>query len=104
MSNNRVCVYLSSKEVVQSFMVTHGAGINIADSFIPARRLITPAKRIVLSNVSPCIPHAIIEEALRSVKLKPVSPISFIGAGMGLEEYKHVMSFRRQVFIAATEN
>lgn len=98
MSNNRVCIYLSSSEVVNSFVDAKG-GVDINDIFVPARKLILPAKRIILSNVSPCIPHYVIEEVFKMKNIKTVSPISFIGAGIGLDEYRHVCSFRRQVFI-----
>ncbi|KAI4468403.1 hillarin [Holotrichia oblita] len=57
-SNNRICIYLSSKEF---FMNTHG-GIKLNDSIIPARRLVSPAKRIILSNVSLSLPHEILEK------------------------------------------
>lgn len=103
MSNNRICIYLSSKEIVQSYIINHG-GLDIGDIHVQARKLITPAKRIVISNVAPCIPCSIIEEAIKQANLKPVSPISFISAGIGLEELKHVMSFRRQIYIADIEN
>lgn len=99
MSNNRVCIYLVSREVVEKFVENEG-GITINDIFVPVRKLIMPAKKIVISNVSPCIPHHVLEEKLKDAGLRLVSPISFMGAGIGLEEYKHVLSFRRQVFIA----
>lgn len=97
-SNNRVCAYLSSKEVVETFMQEH-AGVTVGDIFVPGRRLITPARRIILSGVSPCIPHEVIEDLLRKQNFKLVSPVSFVGAGFGLPELSHVYCFRRQVFI-----
>lgn len=99
MSNNRVCIYLSSKELVNQFVNTNG-GITINDIFIPVRKLILPAKRIILSNVSPCIPHYVLEDELKEKHLKLVSPVSNIGFGLERQEYRHVRSFRRQVFIA----
>lgn len=102
-SNNRVCVYLSSKATVDKFMITHG-GISLDDLFVPCRRLISPAKRIILSGVSPCIPHDLIENVLQSNGFKMVSPVTYLGAGIGLPEYSHVYSFRRQVFILPDDN
>lgn len=101
-SNNRVCIYLISKQCVDDFMANHAA-ITIGDVTITARRLITPASRIILSNVSPHIPHDIIETTLRSQNLKVVSPVSFIGIGVG-GEFAHMCSFRRQVYIVPEEN
>lgn len=97
-SNNRVCIYLSSKDIVEKFISTHG-GVNIGGNFIVARRLVSPAKRVILSNVSPCLPHDIIEKHLKQVGLKVVSSINFIKAGISHENFKHVLSFRRQVYI-----
>lgn len=99
MSNGRICIYFSSKEVVNRFIEKEG-GLTINDMFIQARKLIMPAKRIIVSNVSPCIPHHVLEEKLKQENIKVVSPVSFIGAGIGLDQYKHVLSFRRQFFVA----
>lgn len=101
-SNNRVCIYLSSKKMVETFIAVH-EGITINDEFVRARRLVSPAKRVILSNVSPCIPHEAIEYELKRLKLKTVSHITFIGAGLVNPEYKHILSFRRQVYIILDE-
>lgn len=102
MSNNRVCIYLSSIDIVNSFIEKEG-GISIGDEFIAARKLILPAKRLILSNVPPYIPDYVIVDALKEI-VKMVSPISTLGAGIGLEEYSHVTCFRRQVYVAIDEN
>lgn len=102
-SNGRICVYFSNKELVESFMSDH-KGIYFNNEFIAARRLISPAKRIILSNVSPHIPNEVILQEIEKCNLKVVSRISFIGAGIGDPQYKHVFSFRRQVYIAQDEN
>ncbi|KAK9752443.1 hypothetical protein QE152_g4175 [Popillia japonica] len=102
-SNNRICIYLSSKDLVESFMTAHG-GIKLNNSIIPARRLLSPAKRIILSNVSPSLPHEILEKELKQMKLQVVSPVRFIGAGIPKEGYKHILSFRRQVYVVCNEH
>lgn len=102
-SNGRICIYLSSKELVEKFMSDY-QGITINDVFIGARRLVSPAKRIILSNVSPCIPHDIVEKELKRSGLKVVSSITFIKAGMNLPEYSHILSFRRQVYVVLEDN
>lgn len=101
-SNNRICINFSSKLVVNNFIENHN-GIQINDVFVPARKLILPAKRLILSNVSPCIPHTVIEDELRESGIKLVSPMSFIGAGIGLDKFRHICSFRRQVFVATDQ-
>lgn len=97
-ANNRICIYLSSKEIVHRF-ITNFKGITLNDKFITARPLVSPAKRIILSNVSPNIPHETIEEALKREGLNVVSSITFINAGINHPDYKHILSFRRQVYI-----
>lgn len=99
-SNNRICIYLSSKDSVNEFINKYG-GITLNGVFIAARRLVSPAKRIILSNVSPSIPHDVINDELNKLGLKVVSKISFISAGLNIQDYKHVLSFRRQVYVDA---
>lgn len=74
------------------------------DHFIKARRLVSPAKRIILSNVSPSLPHDIIVKEIQNLKFKIVSQMTFIGAVVANIEYKHILSFRRQVYIILEEN
>lgn len=102
-SNNRVSIYLSSKEIVDKFMKEHGA-IIIDNIKYTARRLITPSERLVLSNVCPSIPHQVIEASLRNINLKLITPITFLKIGISNPEYNHVFSFRRQVYIMPSEN
>lgn len=102
-SNNRICIYLSSIKLVDKIVEEHSM-IAINDYEIGIRRLVTPARRIVISNVCPSIPHYIIESELKQLGIKTVSPVSFIRAGITGDEYSHVMSFRRQVYSMPTES
>lgn len=70
---------------------------------VEIRRYINPAQRLVISNVCPSISNSVIETALIENGIKIVSPITFLRAGLDREEYRHVLSFRRQVFIAPEE-
>lgn len=101
-SNNRVCIYLASKALVDEFINNHG-GITLSEKFVQARRLVSPAKRIILSNVSPCLPHEIVESEIKRAGIKTVSQITFISAGLNAQEFKHVLSFRRQVYAILDE-
>ncbi|KAK9745318.1 Zinc knuckle [Popillia japonica] len=76
----------------------------VSDKFITARRLVSPAKRVILSNVSPCIPHKVVEEHLKRAGLDVVSAITFVSAGVHNPEYKHIYSFRRQAYINLEQN
>lgn len=97
-SFNRICIYLTNKKLVDD-IINNNKYINIGNNTFEIRRLITPAIRVIISNVCPSIPHQIIEEALTKISIKTVSQISFVRAGMQEQEYQHILSFRRQVFI-----
>lgn len=101
-SNNRICIYLSSAKLVDSLMKS--PNIKLGNTEIPIRRLVTPAKRIVISNAHPIIPHDVIEESLKKMNLKIVSPVSYLRAGMPKEGFTHLLSFRRQVYVSANED
>lgn len=102
-SNNRICIYLSKTELVDQLIRDHPT-IYVNSLALPIRRLVTPAKRILISNVCPSIPDELVEKALIDFGLHLVSPISFLKAGIPGDEYAHIMSFRRQVYVTPTND
>jgi hypothetical protein len=102
LSLGRVAVYLSTVKLVDEFMTKH-AGIQIGDVFLPARRMVTKANRLVLSNVCPTIPHSTLEDMLGSA-MKLVSPMSFVNVGGKDPELSTIYSFRRQIFVVIDES
>jgi hypothetical protein len=102
LSLGRVAVYLSTVKLVDEFMTKH-AGIQIGDIFLPARRMVTKANRLVLSNVCPTIPHSTLEDMLGSA-MKLVSPMSFVNVGGKDPELSTIYSFRRQIFVVIEES
>lgn len=97
MSNGRYCLYLKNKQLVDNVTDQYKT-IKIKNYDVGIRKLISPAKRIILSNVCPSIPHATIENKLKSIGIKLASPVNFLRASIQDEEYKHILSFRRQVY------
>uniref|UniRef100_A0A2S2QA68 Transposon TX1 uncharacterized protein n=1 Tax=Sipha flava TaxID=143950 RepID=A0A2S2QA68_9HEMI len=97
-SNNRFCVFLSSKQILDNLMQTTQS-ININDQNIPIRRLLNPAKRFIISNVCPSIPNQAITDALKNIDILPISQINHLKAGINIEGYEHIMSFRRQIYL-----
>lgn len=97
-SNNRFCIYLSAKNIMDNLISNH-PDIVINNVKIEARILINPDKRIIISNVSPSIPHSIIELALLELGLNLVSSVTFLRAGMQNQEYSQLLGFWRQVFV-----
>lgn len=97
-SNNRFCIFLSSKQILDSLLASTQT-ITINEQLIEIRRLINPSKRIVISNVCPSIPNQVILDALKNINITPVSQIVHLKAGINMEGYDHISSFRRQLFI-----
>lgn len=97
-SNNRVCIYLSSTEMVDDMVQNHNV-VKVADYELNIRRLITPARRLLMSNVHPCIPHDVIQRSLTTLGVQTITPITFLKASYFSEDYGHVMSFRRQLYM-----
>lgn len=97
-SKNRICIFLSSVQMVDQVVKEHQV-IEINGHTINIRRLITPALRIIISNVCPSIPHRLIENVIGHLGLVKTSPVSFLRAGLGRDRFEHIKSFRRQVYI-----
>lgn len=73
--------------------------ININGHEILIRRLLNPAKRIIISNVCPSIPNQEIFQSLKNIDITPTSQISYIKAGINLEGYEYILSFFRPMYI-----
>ncbi|XP_078053412.1 uncharacterized protein LOC144478913 [Augochlora pura] len=97
-SNNRICIYLDSKNTVTE-LINKQPRITINNTQVEIKPLITPSQRIILSNVSPTIPHEIIEKFFKQNNVRMTSKISFLRAGLQEPCYTHVLSFERQVYV-----
>lgn len=97
-SNNRFCIHLSNKEQVDQLLMKHKE-VTIDGHIVPIRRLINPAKRIIISNACPSIPNYIIETELKKMGITLLSPMSFIRAGYQNPKTSNALSFRRQIYI-----
>ncbi|KAG5864920.1 hypothetical protein JTB14_033237 [Gonioctena quinquepunctata] len=103
-SNNRICVYLKNVEFVDELIQNHPS-IRVGETDLPVRKLVTPAKRLIISNVSPSIPNDLLETSLKNYGLQLASTITFLKAGIPGDEFNHILSFRRQVYmIPPSEN
>ncbi|CAI6345684.1 unnamed protein product [Macrosiphum euphorbiae] len=96
-SNNRFCIYFRDKITVDELTQNYSY-ITVNENQIPFRRLVNPAKRFIISNAHPIIPHEVITEHLLLENIKTLSPITFLKAGFQ-DELAHISSFRRQVYI-----
>lgn len=97
-SNNRFCVYFANKNIVND-LIDQNPTITVNNHTIFIRKLVNQSKRIILSNVSPIIPHTYITNALNNIGINTLAPISFVKAGFSTDSLSHIISFRRQTYI-----
>lgn len=97
-SNNRVCIFLTSKKLVDDITEKYKT-INVDGSEQNLRPYVSKQRRIVLSNVYPVIPNSVIEEELDKLKVIRSSPVTFLRAGFAKENFTHILSFRRQLYV-----
>lgn len=102
-SNNRICIYLSNTNLVDTLTGQYKSML-INNHEVGIRKLISPSKRLIMSNVCPSIPNELLQTALLSLGYKLVSPIAFLKAGIMGSEYSHIKSFRRQVYISPDDS
>ena len=80
-SNNRFCIFLSSKQILDDLIDTHPF-IVINNQELQIRRLNNPVKMIVISNVSTFINNQSILDKLKMLNITPISQISHLKAGI----------------------
>ena len=99
-SNQRIAVYLKSKENVFNAI---NNGLTFNNSFIQINPLTLPTTRLTLSNVYPEIPNQLLTKQI-SAFCKVVSPIKPIPLGFKDKNLSHILSFRRQVQVLIPPN
>lgn len=93
--NSAVVIFLDNIEKVNRVVEN---GVIIQETFTPVIPLVQPAKKIILSNVPPFIrDELLITELSRHGKI--VSQMRKVPLGCKSPLLKHVVSFRRQVFM-----
>lgn len=102
-SNNRICIYVKTINLVDLIIQNH-SNLTINGHDISVRRLITPARRLIISNVCPSIPNSLIENTIKNIGLRLVSSITLLRAGLPGSGVNHILSFRRQVYVQPDEN
>lgn len=91
--NSAVVIFLDNVDKVNQLLVS---GLVIHDTYTPVLSLVSPAKKVVISNVPPFLKNELLERELgRHGKL--VSQIKMIPFSCKSPHLKHVVSFRRQV-------
>ncbi len=96
--NKAVVVFLKSEALVNELTVN---GIWVKETFVSVTPLSAPATRITFSNVPPFVPNEVIMKELTRFG-KIASPVKSIPLGCKNSMLKHVLSFRRQVYMFLT--
>lgn len=94
-----MCIFLSSKELANK-LIRDNENLVVQGQNVKLRKIFNPDKRIILANVYPNIPHEIIIQALKEHSIVLTSPVSFLRAGLHIEGFTHILSFRRQMYIS----
>lgn len=101
-SNNRVCLYLKDIPLVNKITAEHPT-ITVNGKIFKLRRYINASKRLIISNVSPDIPHEIIKNLLLQNNIELTSAVAFLRAGLREQDLSHICSFRRHVYIKVAD-
>lgn len=99
-ANGSIIIFLDSLKSVEEVCAI---GTNtIGGTYISVDPLVKPATKVILSGVPPFIPNSVIEKELHRYG-RVVSTIRIIPLGCKNPEFKHVKSFRRQVYMLGNE-
>ena len=105
LSKERICIYLSATFWVDEVVSNHSS-ISIKDKGICVRRLINPARRIILSNVCPSIPNRVLENQIKAFGFTTLSQMTVMKAAIlddEDKEYSHVLNSRRQIYVQPSD-
>lgn len=93
--NGAIVIFLKTTELVQK-LVENGVVLN--DTFTPVLPLSAPSRKITISNVPPFVRNEILERELARYG-QVMSGIKRIPLGCKAPQLKHIVSFRRQVYM-----
>ena len=98
--NGAIVLFLDDVTKVETVVEN---GIVVRDTFTPVLPLISPTKKIVISNAPPFIKNEILAKELSRYG-KVVSPVKMVLLGCKSAQLKHVVCHRRQVYMILNEN
>lgn len=96
--NKAIVVFLKSEALVNELTVN---GIWVKETFVSVTPLSAPATRVTVSNIPPFVPNEVVTKELTRFG-KIASPVKSIPLGCKNSMLKHVLSFRRQVYMFLT--
>ncbi|KAL2096373.1 hypothetical protein ACEWY4_008521 [Coilia grayii] len=98
--NNAIVLFLKTVDLADELIEN---GLVVGDAFLHVLPLSTPSKKVILSNVPPFIKDDVLEQALSRYG-RLVSTIKKIPLSTNSPLLKHVVSFRRFVYIILKDN
>lgn len=98
--NKAVVIFLKEENLVH---VLIESGISVSGSFVPVQPLVSITTKVMVSNVPTFIPDGDIERELSRFG-KLASGIRTVSLGCKNAALKHVLSFRRQVYMFLNES
>ncbi|XP_069044503.1 uncharacterized protein [Lepisosteus oculatus] len=90
-----IVIFLQSTDLANTLVEK---GVVLDGTFTPVLPLAAPARKITLSNVPPFMRNELLERELSRYG-QVVSPIRRVPLGCRAPQLKHVVSFRRQVYV-----
>lgn len=98
-TQNRFCFYLKSAALVED-LTEEGKNILLVGGIeVAMRPYVAKLKRVIFSNVHPCVPHDVITDKLKELGVQPKSNLTFLRVGVDSPEFAHIVCFRRQLFV-----
>lgn len=101
LSGGRICLYLTDSNCVDKAI--DGGGIVVQGQFIPARRYVSQAKKVVISNCPPELTDDDLKAILQPFG-KIVSPPTRLRVTTVHEDLKHIKSWRRSVYMLINDD
>ncbi len=98
--NKAVVVFLKEQNLVNRLIVN---GLVINGAFLQLSPLYAPSTKVTISNVPPFVADEVLQRELARFG-KVVSPFKTISLGCKHPSLRHVVSFRRQVFMMLESN
>lgn len=87
-------MYFTNKYIIEN-IINHNTIINVNNHIINICKLVNTTKWIIISKISPIIPHALMSAALTNAGINTTSPIIFLKADFASNDLAHIISFRR---------
>ncbi|KAF2887868.1 hypothetical protein ILUMI_18305 [Ignelater luminosus] len=96
---NRIGIFLRNQKLVEE-LCKHNSIIRINNYDVNIFPLLTYALRLIIFNVCPSVSHNFIEKTLVQRGMQLLSPVTFLKEDFNEENYDHILSYKRQVFVS----